>query len=191
MSGAIDFSEEPLALAARLIGAELYVDGVGGLIVETEAYSAEDPASHSFNGPKARNASMFGPVGRAYVYRSYGMHWCLNLVCGETPGGAVLVRAIEPLAGLDIMRRRRGLEASRALCSGPGKLCQALGVSIAHDGLSLTAPPFAMTPAKLAYDVVAGPRVGITRAADRPWRFGMRGSGHLSRAFPAPGFGKP
>jgi len=171
----------PSPTAAReLIGWTLTVDGVGGRIVETEAYHFEDPASHSFAGPTPRNAVMFGPPGVIYVYRSYGIHWCMNLVCGETPGSAVLLRAIEPTAGLDIMAARRGLEDPRLLCSGPGRLCQALGVSFEHNGLSVTAPPFELTPGPAA-EVVVGPRIGISKAVDTPWRFGEAGSRYLSR----------
>lgn len=141
------FLLRPVPLVARdLIGATLLVDGVGGFVVETEAYDRHDPASHSAAGPTARNAAMFGPPGRAYVYRSYGLHWCLNLVCGESPGAAVLIRAIEPRHGLPEMRERRGPVADRLLCSGPGRLCQALGVDRALDGARLDAPPFLLLP---------------------------------------------
>lgn len=176
------FLLRPVPLVARdLIGATLLVDGVGGLVVETEAYDRHDPASHSAAGPTARNAAMFGPPGHAYVYRSYGLHWCLNLVCGESPGAAVLIRAIEPLRDLPAMRARRGPVADRLLCSGPGRLCQALGVDRALDGARLDALPFLLLPRTGAADVAAGPRIGITRGAATPWRFCLAGSRFLSR----------
>ncbi len=178
------FFQRPVADVAReLIGAALMVEGVGGLIVETEAYDHRDPASHSFQGPTARNAAMFGPVGHAYVYRSYGVHWCLNFVCGMEPGGAVLIRALEPRWGLDAMRGRRGLETEMQLCAGPGRLTQALGITGDHKGLSLFAVPFELRPAPEAPPIVAGPRIGITRGVETPWRFGWAGSRYLSRRF--------
>jgi len=170
-------------VAPALIGATLLVDGVGGRIVEVEAYDQEDPASHGYRGPTKRNASMFGPPGHAYVYRSYGIHWCLNLVCeGEGFASAVLVRALEPTHGLDRMRERRGLEAERLLCSGPGRLCQALAVTREHDGSRLDHPPFELLAASEPVEVVAGPRIGITHAAELPWRYAEAGSRFLSRA---------
>jgi DNA-3-methyladenine glycosylase len=180
------FALPPVEAARALVGWTLTVDGVGGTIVETEAYHHEDPASHAFVGPTPRNAVMFGPPGRAYVYRSYGIHWCLNVVCGPEPGSAVLLRALEPTTGIAIMRERRGVEDVRQLCSGPGKLCQALAVTRGHDGLALDAPPFAMTPPAAKAELVVGPRIGITKAADLPWRFGLKGSRFLSRPFPRP-----
>jgi len=171
-------------LAQDLIGTTLLIDGVGGMVVETEAYDHEDPASHSFGGPTRRNASMFGPAGHAYVYRSYGLHWCLNFVCGaERRGSAVLIRALEPGAGIGVMRQRRGVEEARLLCSGPGRLSQALGVTGAMDGLPLDRAPFAVLPRRQAVEVVAGRRIGITRGAETPWRFGLVGSAFLSRRF--------
>jgi DNA-3-methyladenine glycosylase len=177
------FTRHPVVVARDLIGWTLTLHGVGGRIVETEAYHHEDPASHAFNGRTPRNAAMFGPVGRAYVYRSYGMHWCLNLVCGQDPGGAVLLRALEPTSGIERMRERRGRSEPRDLCSGPGKLCQALAVTRAHDGLALDAAPFALAPGPAA-GIVEGPRIGISKAADLPWRFGEAGSRFLSKPFP-------
>jgi DNA-3-methyladenine glycosylase len=174
-------------VAPELIGAELYVGGVGGRIVEVEAYDHEDPAAHGFgNRRTARNASMFLSGGHAYVYRSYGIHWCLNFVCGEpNVASAVLVRALEPLAGLDEMRSRRGLDEPRLLCAGPGRLCQALGVTREHDGLPLDEPPFELRERLDPVQVVTGTRIGITKAADRPWRYGLLGSRFVSRSFRA------
>jgi len=169
-------------VAPDLIGVTLLVDGVGGRIVEVEAYDHEDPASHGFRGRTDRNASMFGPPGHAYVYRSYGIHWCLNLVCEEVGvANAVLLRALEPTRGLEQMRARRGLEDERLLCSGPGRLCQALGVTREHDGLPLDRPPFELLAGDSPVDVVNGPRIGITRAAELPWRYAEAGSRFLSR----------
>jgi DNA-3-methyladenine glycosylase len=180
------FARSVHEVAPELIGATLLVDGIGGTIVEVEAYDQEDPASHGFRGPTPRNAAMFGPPGHAYVYRSYGIHWCLNLVCGEEEvASAVLVRALEPLAGVDEMRSRRGVEEPRLLCSGPGRLCQALAITRAHDGLPLDAPPFELRARRAAVDVVTGTRIGITKAAERPWRYGLAGSPFLSRPFRA------
>ena len=179
------FRRDSIEMARVLIGATLTVDGVGGIIVETEAYRQDDPASHSFSGRTPRNAAMFGPAGRTYVYRSYGIHWCLNLVCGDGASAqAVLIRAIEPTEGLRRMAERRGVAEPRLLASGPGRLCQAMGVSRDHDGLPITAPPFAFSPAAAPADLITGPRIGITKAIDQPWRFGLKGSRFLSRPFP-------
>jgi DNA-3-methyladenine glycosylase len=178
------FARSVHEVAQDLVGSTLLVDGVGGPIVEAEAYDGEDPASHGFRGPTQRNRSMFGPPGHAYVYRSYGIHWCLNLVCeDEGRAAAVLVRALHPVEGLEEMRARRGAEDLRLLCSGPGKLCQALGVGGGHDGLPLDRPPFELYARRSAPEIVTGPRIGITAAADLPWRYGLAGSPFLSRSF--------
>jgi DNA-3-methyladenine glycosylase len=178
------FARSVHEVAPELIGVTLLVDGVGGLIVEVEAYDQEDPASHGFRGQTARNAVMFGAAGYAYVYRSYGIHWCLNFVC-EKPGRAeaVLIRAFEPTHGLELMRTRRGVSAERALCSGPGKLCQALGVTRDHDGRPLDEPPFELLPRAAIPPIATGRRIGITHAADLPWRYGLEESPFLSRPF--------
>ena len=180
----IDFSQDSHEVARRLIGAVVLVGGVGGRIVETEAYDQADPASHTFSGPTERNGAMFGAPGHAYVYRSYGIHWCLNFVCREAGHGAgVLIRAVEPTAGLELMRARRGVEGEGLLCSGPGKLCQALGVTREHNGLSLAAPPFSLSAGAAPVVLVEGPRIGISKAMDVPWRFGLAGSRYLSQRF--------
>ncbi len=183
----MNLRRSPHEVAPELIGAELYVDGVGGVIVEVEAYDHEDPAAHAYrNRRTARNASMFLGGGHVYVYRSYGIHWCLNVVCGvEDVAGAVLLRALEPVAGLEEMRVRRGVADPRLLCSGPGRLCQALGVTREHDGLQLDRPPFELRERRFEPEIVRGPRIGITKAADLPWRYGLAGSRFLSRPFPS------
>jgi DNA-3-methyladenine glycosylase len=181
MLSAADFDRPALELAPELIGAVLLVDGVGGRIVEVEAYRPDDPASHSFSGPTPRNASMFAGPGRAYVYRSYGIHWCLNFTAWR--GSAVLIRALEPLAGLELMAERRGASDPRLLCSGPGRLSQALGITRELDGLMLDQPPFAVSAAEATVEIVTGPRIGITKAMDEPWRFGLSGSRFVSRPF--------
>jgi DNA-3-methyladenine glycosylase len=176
------FARSVHEVAPDLIGVTLLVDGVGGVIVEVEAYDQEDPASHGFRGRTARNASMFGPPGHAYVYRSYGVHWCLNFVCDESGRAeAALVRALQPTHRLERMRERRRVEAERALCSGPGKLCQALGLTREHDGLVLDEPPFELLARDAMPEIATGPRIGITRAAERTWRYALAGSPFLSR----------
>ena len=171
-------------VAPDLIGAMLLFKGAGGRIVEVEAYHHTDPAAHSFRGPTARNAVMFGPPGYVYVYRSYGIHWCLNFVC-EPKGSAsaVLIRALEPTTGLPAMRRRRGLADPRLLCAGPGRVCQALGITAAHNGLALDELPFRLLARTVETAVVAGPRIGITKAAEKPWRYGLKDSAFLSKPF--------
>jgi len=171
-------------VAPDLIGATLFVGGVGGIIVELEAYHHTDPAAHSYNGRTERNAVMFGPAGYAYVYRSYGIHWCLNFVCEEDgSASAVLIRALEPVHGLAAMRRRRGLHEARALCSGPGKLCEALGVTHTQNGLPLDRAPFELHARSGTPDIATGVRIGITKAAKKPWRYGLKGSPFLSKPF--------
>lgn len=192
------FARSVHEVAPELVGVTLLVAGVGGVVVEVEAYDRTDPASHAFRGPTARNRSMFGPAGHAYVYRSYGIHWCLNLVCGVPcgggggtvgPGEAVLVRALEPTHGLAAMEARRGLADPRLLCAGPGRLAQALAVTGRHDGLALDEPPFELlapppgppgAPAS-PLRVVTDRRIGISAAADRPWRYLAAGSRWVSR----------
>lgn len=180
----VDFARDSPQVARRLIGMTLGIDGVGGIIVETEAYDREDPASHTFSGPTPRNAVMFGPPGRAYVYLSYGIHWCLNFVCREAGHGAgVLIRALEPTMGIARMIERRRLEDPRLLCAGPGRLGQALGVTHELNGCRLDRPPFELTAASGRVRIVTGPRIGISKAVDHPWRFGLSGSRYLSRPF--------
>jgi DNA-3-methyladenine glycosylase len=182
------FDRPVLSVAPELIGAMLLVNGAGGRIVEVEAYHHTDPAAHSYRGQTERNAVMFGPAGYAYVYRSYGIHWCLNFVCeAEGSASAVLIRALEPLAGIAAMRRRRGVVQraadERALCSGPGKLCEALGVTHRHNGLPLDRAPFELRARVEKPEIVTGPRIGITKAVEHPWRYGLKGSRFLSKPF--------
>jgi DNA-3-methyladenine glycosylase len=177
------FARSVHEVAPELVGVMLLADGVGGRIVEVEAYDHEDPAAHGYGGQTERNASMFGPPGHAYVYRSYGIHWCLNFVCeDEGVASAVLIRALEPTAGIERMQERRGVEEARALCSGPGKLCQALGITREHDGAALDEPPFELRERTGDVEIAVGPRIGITRAADQPWRYAEAGSRFVSRA---------
>ncbi len=180
------FARSVHAVAPELIGATFVFAGTAGVIVEVEAYHHTDPAAHSYGGLTARNAVMFGPPGHAYVYRSYGLHWCVNFVC-EPAGSAaaVLIRALEPATGLPLMRRRRGLRDERRLCSGPGKLTQAMGITHAHNGLALDAAPFSITARASEPEIISGPRIGITRAAELPWRYGLKGSPFLSKPFRA------
>jgi DNA-3-methyladenine glycosylase len=178
------FARSVHKVAPDLIGATLLFEGAGGIIVEVEAYHHTDPAAHSYNGPRARNRVMFGPPGFAYVYRSYGIHWCANFVCeAEGSASAVLIRALEPTHGLAAMRRRRGTDDDRALCSGPGKLCEALAIAGRHSGLPLDRQPFAIHARAEKPEIAIGIRIGITKAADLPWRYGVKGSRYLSKPF--------
>jgi DNA-3-methyladenine glycosylase len=180
------FARRVNAVAPDLIGATLLYRGVGGIIVEVEAYHHTDPAAHSYRGKTPRNAVMFGPPGHVYVYRSYGIHWCLNLVC-EPAGSAsaVLIRALQPTEGIAAMRRRRGTKDERLLCSGPGRLCQALGITSAANGLAVEPPLLEMRARTHAAAIIAGPRIGISVARERPWRYGLEGSRYLSKPFRA------
>lgn len=181
------FSRDAVAVARELIGCELTHAGVGGVIVETEAYREDDPASHSHRGARGRAAVMFGPPGHLYVYRSYGLHWCVNIVCEpEGRGAAVLIRALAPTRGLDAMRARRG-GAARPLAAGPGRLTQALAIDGTHDGRPAVGPE-AVVSLRAAGErppLARGPRIGISVAREVPWRFGLAGSPHLSRPFPS------
>ena len=178
------FDRSVHAVAPDLIGTTLLFNGVGGIIVEVEAYHHTEPAAHSFRGRTERNAVMFGPPGYIYVYRSYGIHWCVNFVC-EAAGSAsaVLIRAVEPTQGIATMRRRRGLSDLRLLCAGPGRVCEALAITGAHNGLALDQPPFELRPRSADVEVIAGVRIGITKAAELPWRYGLKGSRFLSKPF--------
>jgi DNA-3-methyladenine glycosylase len=178
------FARSVHEVAPNLIGATLLVNGVGGIIVEVEAYHHTDPAAHSFRGPTPRNEVMFGPPGFAYVYRSYGIHWCVNFVCEEDgSASAVLIRALQPTHGIPAMRRRRRLHDERSLCSGPGKLTEALGISDEHNGRPLDVFPIALHARAGKPDVVAGLRIGITKAVELPWRYGLKDSKFLSKPF--------
>ncbi|UCI06443.1 DNA-3-methyladenine glycosylase [Mesorhizobium sp. B1-1-8] len=176
------FARDALVVAREMIGATLGLDGAGGIIVETEAYRPDDPASHAFRGPTPRNAPMYGAPGSAYIYRSHGLHWCLNAVC--LPGSAVLIRALQPQFGIATMQAKRGTNDDRLLCSGPGRLCQALGIDGSHNRLLLAEPPFEFSfsgtgPAA----IVTGRRIGLTKGVESQWRFGLGGSRYLSRKF--------
>lgn len=170
---------DAVALARRLIGATLLVRGAGGTIIETEAYTQDDPASHSFRGPTRRNSSMFGPPGHAYIYRSYGIHLCLNVV--GRPGEAVLIRAITPTHGLELMRQRR---ESPSLCNGPGRLTEALGIRLEDDGAAFDGTDFSITLSSEPRELRVGQRIGISRAQHLPWRFGLAEGTGFSRPFP-------
>lgn len=175
------FARDAVLVAYDLVGCSLLIAGVGGTIVETEAYTVEDRASHSFRGRTKSNSTMFGEPAHAYVYRSYGLHWCLNFVC--LPGSAVLIRALHPEVGLAAMRSRRNVDSARLLCSGPGRLAHATGVSGHLDGAKLTMAPFELGLARCSKEIVTGVRIGISKDAHRPWRFGEKGSPYLSRPF--------
>src|ERR1700694_3311590 len=178
------FARSVHEVAPDRIGATLLVNGVGGIIVEVEAYHHTDPAAHSFRGPTPRNGVMFGPPAFTYVYRPYGVHWCVNFVCEKQgSASAVLIRALQPTHGIPAMRRRRGLHDERLLCSGPGKLTEALGISHQHNGLPLDAPPIALHARAKKPDIVTGLRIGITKAVELPWRYGLKGSKFLSKLF--------
>jgi DNA-3-methyladenine glycosylase len=178
------FSRSVHEVAPELIGAVLTVNGVGGRIVEVEAYHHTEPAAHSFGGMTPRNAVMFGPPGYLYVYRSYGIHWCMNFVCEpEGVAAAVLIRALEPTEGIDTMRQRRSTDDLRSLCSGPGKVCAALAITREHNGLALDAPPFVLQARKAMPRLAVGIRIGITKAAGLPWRYGDADSKFVSKPF--------
>jgi DNA-3-methyladenine glycosylase len=178
------FARSVLEVAPDLIGATMLVNGVGGIIVEVEAYHHTEPAAHSFRGPTPRNAVMFGPPGVTYVYRSYGIHWCINFVCEKQgSASAVLIRALEPTHGVAAMRRRRHLDDERSLCSGPGKLTEALDITDKHNGFALDAPPFALHARTIRPEIATGVRIGITKAVELPWRYGLKGSRFLSKPF--------
>ncbi|GGA60648.1 DNA-3-methyladenine glycosylase [Pelagibacterium lentulum] len=175
------FDNDVVSVGRALIGAKLEANGVAGIIVETESYALDDPASHSFVGQTPRNAAMFGPPGTIYVYRSYGIHWCFNLVC--RPGHAVLIRALEPTDGLETIKRRRNTDVLQRLCTGPGRVGQALATTPEHNGLPIWSAPFGLQPAQKRVEIVSGPRIGISRATEKPWRFGLKGSRFHSKPF--------
>jgi DNA-3-methyladenine glycosylase len=185
----VAFYDRPvLEVARELVGCTVRHGDTAGVIVETEAYHQSEPACHAYVGLTARTATLFGPPGVAYVYRSYGIHALLNAVCEpEGEGAAVLIRALEPLDGIETMRGRRGLRRAQDLCSGPGKLTQALGIELGENGTSLVDGPVRFGPpvwARPEVEVAVGPRIGITKAVELPWRFCARGSRHVSRPWP-------
>ena len=175
-------------VAHELIGCELRVGETAGVIVETEAYEESDPACHAYIGRTARNEVLFGPPGHAYVYLSYGIHSLLNFVTGpEGSASAVLIRSLEPTDGIELMRERRGREELGQLCSGPGKLSEALGVGLSLNGADLFEPPFELSEpdrAAAEAEITASPRIGITKAAELPWRYSVAGSRFVSRPWP-------
>jgi DNA-3-methyladenine glycosylase len=178
------FARSVHKVAPDLIGATFLVNGVGGIIVEVEAYDQTDPAAHSFRGPTPRNAVMFGPPGYTYVYLSYGLNWCVNFVCQAAGSAAgVLLRAIEPTHGLAAMRRRRGVTDAKALCSGPGKLVEALAITKALSELPIDRSPIALHARSGGAEIATGVRIGLTKAVDLPWRYGLKGSKYLSKPF--------
>jgi DNA-3-methyladenine glycosylase len=180
----VDFSKDASVVARKLLGTVLLVDGIGGPIVETEAYDEKEAASHAFRGPTRRNAVLFGPPGYSYVYLSYGIHWCLNFVCREAGHGAgVLIRALEPTHGIAEMIERRNQDNLRLLCSGPGRLGQALGITPALGGKRIDAPPFELLSAEKSSRVVVGTRIGLSKETERRWRFGLAASRFLSAPF--------
>ncbi len=182
--GANFFNRSVHAVARDLVGCQLFYDGVGGTVVETESYERDDPACHAYVGLTTRTEVLFGPPGRAYVYLSYGIHSLLNAVAEpEGEAAAVLIRALEPTMGLEEMRARRGKRPDSDLCSGPGKLTEALGVGLDANGADLTAEPFLLLPPEAGWEgeIVTGPRIGITKAVERPWRFCLAGSPYVSR----------
>jgi DNA-3-methyladenine glycosylase len=182
------FARSVHVVARELVGCRLFYDGCGGTVVETESYERDDPACHAYAGLTARTEPLFGPPGRAYVYLSYGIHSLLNAVAEpEGEAAAVLIRALEPSAGLEAMRRRRGARPDADLCSGPGKLTEALGIGLESNGADLGAPPFLLAPPRPGWEgeIVTGPRVGIAKAVERPWRFCLAGSPFVSRPRPA------
>lgn len=179
------FGQDIVSLARWLVGAKLLVRGVGGTVIETEAYGRDDPASHSFRGPNRRNAAMFGPPGSVYVYLSYGCHFCLNVV--GRPGEAVLLRAIRPEIGLEVMAARRGRSPlDRDIASGPGRVGQALGVRLEDNGKLLGSPEFALSASPVSVPLHVGPRIGISKATDLPWRFGLADHPWRGKPFPNP-----
>ncbi|HWA54062.1 MAG TPA: DNA-3-methyladenine glycosylase [Solirubrobacterales bacterium] len=180
-----DFFDRSVHLVAHeLIGCRFFFNGCGGVIVETESYERDDPACHAYVGLTDRTAVLFGPPGRSYVYLSYGIHSLLNFVAEpEGEAAAVLVRALEPTTGIEQMRARRGARPDSELCSGPGKLTEALGISLEHNDEDLSRDPFLLLPPAGEWEgeVVTGPRIGITKAVERPWRFCAAGNPNVSR----------